>query len=60
MKSHQHLFVGEDVAGDLNSEFLERKRIHSPAEVDLPMNKILPWAVDIILDEAKRRQALAT
>lgn len=57
MKSHKRLFVSGDVVGNLDSELLETKNIHTPREVDLPMNKILPWAVDVILNEAKRRQA---
>lgn len=48
--------MGGVVSGDLDSELLETENIHSPREVDLPMNIILPWAVDIILNEAKRRQ----
>lgn len=56
VKFHKRLFMGGVVSGDLDSELLETENIHSPKEVDLPMNIILPWAVDIILNEAKRRQ----
>lgn len=55
MESHKHLFVGEDVESDLDPEVLEAKKIHAPEAADIPMNIILPWAVDIILDEVKRR-----
>lgn len=57
MKFHKRLFIGGDVASDLDFELLETKNIHTPREVDLPMNIILPWAVDIILNEVKRRQS---
>lgn len=56
MEYHKRLFAGGDVTGDLDWGFLETKKIHTTREADLPMNMILPWAVDVILNEAKRRQ----
>jgi nicotinamide/nicotinate riboside kinase len=60
VKAHKHLFIDGDVSGTLDPEVMKAKNIVSPPEVDMHMSKILPWAVDVILDEVKRKEALAT
>ncbi|KAG0638924.1 P-loop containing nucleoside triphosphate hydrolase protein [Tuber brumale] len=55
VKAHKHLFVNGDVEGDLDEEVISSQGIHSPG-IDWSMSEILPWTVDLIIAEMKKRK----
>ncbi|RPA97127.1 P-loop containing nucleoside triphosphate hydrolase protein [Choiromyces venosus 120613-1] len=55
LKAHKHLFVNGDVEGELDGEVISSLGIHSPG-IDWSISEILPWAVDLIIAEMKKRK----
>jgi len=53
VQAHKSLFVNDDITGVLKPEVVENRRIRTVPDMELPMEQVLRWAVDLLIDEVK-------
>lgn len=57
MREHSYLFENDDITGRLKPEVVQQRRIQAPDDADMPMDQILPWAVELLCVELEREKA---
>lgn len=57
VREHSYLFENDDITGRLKPEVVQQRRIQAPDDADMPMDQILPWAVELLCVELEREKA---